>query len=76
MPLGNRGYPAYGCFLGDFQGTILNVYMIINPWDVWPYHMNHAHGYQLVGPRPLDGRGVLLGWGGACINVHVNLHMK
>ena len=35
----------------------------------------------LVGPRPLEGRGVLYtsggwGWGGACKNVHVNLRRK
>ena len=35
----------------------------------------------LVGPRPLEGRGVLytsggVGWGGACNNVHVNLRRK
>ena len=32
----------------------------------------------MVGPRPLGGRCVLLGWGGVGheINVHVNLHMK
>ena len=30
----------------------------------------------MVGPRPLGGRCVLLGWGGHEINVHVNLHMK
>ena len=30
---------------------------------------------NIVGPRPLDGR-VGVGWGGACINVHVNVHMK
>ena len=37
---------------------------------------------HLVGPRPLEGRGVLwtlgggVGWGGACFNVHVNLLVK
>ena len=39
--------------------------------------MNH----QVVGPRPLDGcfvdvGGGGVGWGGACINLHVNLQMK
>ena len=36
------------------------------------------HG-QLVGPRPLEGHGVLYTsgvWGGACNNVHVNLWRK
>ena len=41
--------------------------------------MDIFHGYvslpgsNIVGPRPLDGRCVLVGWGGAYINVHVNL---
>jgi len=31
---------------------------------------------NVVGPRPFDGHGVLLGWGGVCVHAHVNLRMK
>ena len=58
--------------------TINRLYKHVQTIPKWlvDYCFNH-----IVGTRPLDGRGVLLGmggvgWGGACINVHANLHMK
>ena len=56
---------------------------IFNGYVKLPEGIAIEHGH-LVGPRPLDGRGVVLGWdggwevglGGPCINVHVNLHTK
>ena len=43
-----------------------------------------SYKLYIVGPRPLEGRGVLytsggwggVGWGGACNNVHVNLRRR